>query len=392
MEDNIKMFDLKPSDDFRFQWVSESTACEKCQEMNGEIYDSAEDIPDKPHPNCKCHINLIEKDTGEFITDPLEARRKRVKTQKMYELARFKLLGDAKSLEEEIDGYIKKIDEQDSEIEQFENTIDTSQQEPKDKQKFDDMKGKVEYTKYKGEKLKEETKILEIQIEKTVCSHDEISILQLKLAKLKQKIDDFAVACATTRTALAYGKWHAFRNDMPEAYDFFKIALDKKNHNIDYVKKNGKLYDSIENLHNYKLSKDIKSRIAQESNQKDCKVLVLNSNSSVAQKIHKSNALKKFLTDNIESIRRNGTAPDTTIEFSNLDKDLYSTFHGAEVKDIRVDSEGNLNIRIEDYYNFNPGRTSVKGRVGEKLQNQGDLEPYYVITVLKIPEEVWQKY
>lgn len=392
MEDNIKMFDLKPSDDFRFQWVSESTACEKCQEMNGNIYDSANEIPDKPHPNCKCHINLIEKDTGEFITDPLEARRKRAKTRKMYELARLKLLGDAKSLEEEIDGYIKKIDEQDSEIEQFENTIDTSKLEPKDKQKFDDMKGKVEYAKYKGEKLKEETKTLEIQIEKTVCSHEEISRLQLKLVKLQQMKEDFIVKNAELWNTVFVGCMYSKLMNMPEAYDFFKIAVDKKNHNIDYVNKNGKLYDSIEDLHNYKLSKDIKSRIAQESNQKDCKVLVLNSNSSVAQKIQKSNALKKFLTDNIESIRRNGTAPDTTIEFSNLDKDLYSTFHGAEVKDTRVDSEGNLNIRIEDYYNFNPDRTSVKGRVGEKLQNQGDLEPYYVITVLKIPKEVWQKY
>lgn len=179
---------------------------------------------------------------------------------------------------------------------------------------------------------------------------------------------------------------------MPESYDLFKIAVDKKTHNNDYVKKNGKLYDSIDDLHNDKLSKDIKSRIAQESQQKDCKVLVLNSNSSVAQKIQQSDALREFLTKNMESIRKTGTAPNTTIEFKDIDKDLYSTFHGAEVKNIRLDNQGNLNIRVEDYYNFNPNRTSVKGRVGEKLQKQGDLEPYYVITVLKIPKEVWQNY
>lgn len=70
--------------------------------------------------------------------------------------------------------------------------------------------------------------------------------------------------------------------------------------------------------------------------------------------------------------------------------DLYSTFHGAEIKNIYVDSEENLNLRIEDFYNFNPDRTSVKGRVGEKLQKQGDLENFYVITVLKIPKTIWQ--
>ena len=145
-------------------------------------------------------------------------------------------------------------------------------------------------------------------------------------------------------------------------------------------------------MHNENLSKDIKSRIAKESNQKDCKVLVLNSNSIVAQKIQESYALRQFLTDNMALIQKRGTLSNTTIEFKNIDKDLYSTFHGAEVKNIRLDSQGNLNLRIEDYYNFNPNRTSVKGRVGEKLQNQTDLEPYYVITVLKIPKEVWKNY
>ena len=78
-------------------------------------------------------------------------------------------------------------------------------------------------------------------------------------------------------------------------------------------------------------------------------------------------------------------------EFESIDKDLYSTFHGAEIKNISVDNQGNINLRIEDFYNFNPGRTSVKGRIGEKHQNRGELGPYYIITVLKIPKEQWQK-
>lgn len=119
---------------------------------------------------------------------------------------------------------------------------------------------------------------------------------------------------------------------------------------------------------------------------------MLNPDSTVAQKIQQSYAFRQFLTDNMNSIFQRGDAPDTTIEFSNLDKDLYSTFHGAEVKNIRLDAQGNLNMRIEDYYNFNPNRTSVKGRIGEKLQKQGKLEPYYVITILKVPKEVWGNY
>ena len=89
----------------------------------------------------------------------------------------------------------------------------------------------------------------------------------------------------------------------------------------------------------------------------------------------------------METLKKNKSIPDTTIEFTALDKDLYSSFHGAEIKNIFVDSEENLNFRIEDYYNFNPNRTSLKGRIGEKLQNNGFLKPYYIITVLKLQKK-----
>jgi len=36
-------------------------------------------------------------------------------------------------------------------------------------------------------------------------------------------------------------------------------------------------------------------------------------------------------------------------------------------------------------------RTRARGRIGQKLQNLGDLETSYVIVVLKIPKNIWQK-
>ena len=56
------------------------------------------------------------------------------------------------------------------------------------------------------------------------------------------------------------------------------------------------------------------------------------------------------------------------------------------------DDDGNLILRLEDYYNFNPNRTSVKGKVGYKLQEQEDLKPYYIIATIKIPKEKFLKY
>ena len=42
-----------------------------------------------------------------------------------------------------------------------------------------------------------------------------------------------------------------------------------------------------------------------------------------------------------------------------------------------------MSLKVEDFYNFNKDRPSVRGRVGEKLQNQGDLENYYIIVDIK---------
>lgn len=82
-------------------------------------------------------------------------------------------------------------------------------------------------------------------------------------------------------------------------------------------------------------------------------------------------------------------------ELEHIKERLFSTKKPAEImnneiKNIFVDSEENLHFRIEDYYNFNPNRTSLKGRIGEKLQNNGFLKPYYIITVLKLPKKIRQ--
>lgn len=385
-----RLYGKVTKENVEYEWKAEPGACEVCRAMDGTIYESANDIPDRPHPNCKCWIDVLEKDKD--TTDPIEFYKEKRKDRKRNELELAKLLGDAKSLEEEIDEYITQINKQEKEIKELESKIDINKLEQKDRQQVETTKEQIDFAKYKANKAKQEVTVLKIQIEKTEASQEKISKIQRELNNFKQKIDDFAVKYSAIWNVLIYGTLHAFIHNMPEANNFFKIAIDKKIYNSEYVKRNGKLYDSIDDLHNKNLSKDIKSRISKESNQKNTKVLVLNPDSSVAKKIQQSNALKQFLDDNIDLILKNGSAPNTTIEFSNLDKDLYSTFHGAEVKDIRIDNQGNLNMRIEDYYNFNPNRTSVKGRIGEKLQKQGKLEPYYVITVLKIPEKVWKNY
>lgn len=44
----------------KYVWKTEPNACDKCNELDGTEYTSKSDIPEKPHPNCKCKIVEVE--------------------------------------------------------------------------------------------------------------------------------------------------------------------------------------------------------------------------------------------------------------------------------------------------------------------------------------------
>ena len=188
-------------------------------------------------------------------------------------------------------------------------------------------------------------------------------------------VDDFIVNIANKDIALNYGKIHSKIHNQPEAYNLFKIAVDKETYNQDYINKNAYLYSNIEKLNDKRKQKEILKRIHSEMpNINDCRIFLFKQDSSVAEKIAKSDAIKRFLIKNMKNLRIFGVTNDSTIEFQSTDSDLYATLHGAEIKNIRFDKERkNILCTIEDFYNFNPNRTSLKGRIGYKLQEQGDL-------------------
>ena len=43
----------------RYIWHSEPNACDVCKSLDGTIFDDEYDIPNKPHPNCKCTVKTI---------------------------------------------------------------------------------------------------------------------------------------------------------------------------------------------------------------------------------------------------------------------------------------------------------------------------------------------
>ena len=56
----------------KYRWHSSEGSCEKCQALNNKEYNSESEIPDKPHPHCKCYVEVIEEEMCDCIEDALE--------------------------------------------------------------------------------------------------------------------------------------------------------------------------------------------------------------------------------------------------------------------------------------------------------------------------------
>lgn len=56
---------------YKYVWHSNDCACAKCQALEGTEYDNENDIPDKPHPNCKCYVEVVAQDRCDCIDDLL---------------------------------------------------------------------------------------------------------------------------------------------------------------------------------------------------------------------------------------------------------------------------------------------------------------------------------
>lgn len=46
-------------------WHTEPNACKQCQELDNQKFYNQDDIPEKPHPNCKCYVEETEDELCE---------------------------------------------------------------------------------------------------------------------------------------------------------------------------------------------------------------------------------------------------------------------------------------------------------------------------------------
>ena len=46
----------------KYVWHSENGehTCDVCSELDGQEFDYYDEVPERPHPNCKCYVEIVE--------------------------------------------------------------------------------------------------------------------------------------------------------------------------------------------------------------------------------------------------------------------------------------------------------------------------------------------
>lgn len=386
MTDKLNTTTLNNNDDnpitlIKYQWETEANACKKCQEMNGKYFGSLEEFEKaRPHPHCKCKPNAIF--SLEIQKDKKDKKDMDIIYDKNFnnnEISNFEKIKKINELNQKtntlgakIQSSINITEENINELNQkIHNPIlySTIQKEKITKERNHQIEIKINLTNLNTQLNNLKSKLKNINIKQNLRSINDETIKLLEATSVQQ---------AGKYNTIMGGALYSTLNNMPESYELYRLSLGMPT--FRYLENNTIKYSPIENIPDTKLQTAIKKRIALENiNPNGIQVVEFHPNSSIVKAIKNSQNFKKFLATKQSEINIYGQIPDTKIEFTNIDPDMYAAFHGAELKNIHLDKNGNLHVRLEDIYNFNPGRTSVKGRIGRKLQENGTITPYYII-------------
>ena len=364
-----------------YEWVAEDGACEECMALDGKVYGSADEIPDKPHPNCKCHINVIENKGN----NPLGELRVAVYEKQKIENDLNKMLGDVKSLNEEIDELINIANEQNFEIQKTNETVESIPSVVL--QQFEHAENNIKKNIKEAKNTKIKAESLEKNIEKVLKNSEikEVSKLQFELKLLSENVDN--LGREVLDRGIQVGGAFLHQSDA-----LWKLSYSKFTDGLDYVEQNGKVYESVDGLGDSKIKNFVKTKIQKQFQANDSRGVVFHSESELSKKINTSFALKKLIKNNKSQLIKNASIPDTSLNFGLMNLDLYNAIHRADIVDINIDDNGDFNAKVIDTYDFNPNSRNPLVRAAGHYQNADKIENYYVIVNIKIPAKEWQKY
>ena len=398
----------KSKNELQYIWISEPGACDKCKSLDGKIYDSAEDIPPKPHPNCKCHVKPIEKKKN--ITDPIEKYRANSRKENQTKIELEKLEGDIKCLLDETNAAEEVINNQLEQInkivedENFKNLSD-SDKNAIEKYKFDIRieKNEISQIKEKANSIISALKELKNFSINTINNiADKKDALANKLKQLDTKLYRIVDEIAYRTNIISILRRIVFaevinpRNSFikePDATALWNIAATKDFQNNNYINENGKVIDTINDIQNPQMQEHISKKVKQQLGSTNKKGIWFHAKSSLAKAYSNSKDFKAYIKNIKPQLVKNKECPNGSIEFkAKNDANLYHAIHYADILEIKLDKQENLHAKIFDTYDFNKDKYFSLVGQARILQEHHDIETYYTITDIIIPKDIWMNY
>ena len=174
-----------------------------------------------------------------------------------------------------------------------------------------------------------------------------------------------------------------------DANDLWKISVQGLDKPSDYIKKNGKVINSVSDL-SPRLKSFVTEKIKTQIYKSDCKGIYFHTNSSLSKSIGSSNELKTYIRKNIQTLAAGNTVSNGSVNFTSTEN-LHLSLGHADIIDMHLDKDNTLKAYVIDTYDFNEDDPSWQVEWAYNVQEHGLITNYYTITEISIPVEEWAR-
>mgnify|MGYP002606153400 FL=1 len=341
----------------KYKWVAEfgKNTCEKCAALHGQEFDEDE-VPYWPHPNCRCKVEEIS------VIDEIESEINEYKEEiEQLKLQANELLGDTRVLREQIEKLIKEAHSKEA----------------------NSLEGRLTRLEYDVYKLIDKIESLSLDtidkyvIQKIEKQMDEITkIIEQYLNEYKNLDNKLKAEKLAVDSIVALGSKSA-----EDAAALWDLASSKFKRGLDYIEKNGKIINKIDDLKNNNLQKVVRNKLEQQINKAEARGVYLNSNSSLSKSISSSLKFKRVINNNKEKLL-NGEIIAKVPTFLNSNWNNFLSINGCDILNIRIENEI-LYATILDTVDYNPN--DIKVKLPRDLQEGNAIENYYIIIEIAEP-------
>lgn len=342
----------------KYKWVAEfgKNTCEKCAALHGQEFEE-DDVPYWPHPNCRCKVEEIS------VVDEIESEINEYKEEiEQLKLQANELLGDTRVLRKQIEKLIKEA-------------------HSKEANSLEGRLTRLEYEVYKLidkiESLTRDT-IDRYVIQKIEKQMDKIKkIIEQYLNEYKNLDNKLKTEKLAVDSIVALGSKSA-----EDAAALWVLASSKFKRGLDYVEKNGKIINKIDDLKNNNLQKVVKNKIYSQFDKKESRGVYFYSNSSIAKSVSESQEFKQIVNKNIDAMLHEKKIIAKESAFLEKSLNNYLAIHGCDILNIRVEN-GILRATVIDTVDYNKG--DIKVKLPRDLQEGDAIENYYIIIEIAEP-------